>query len=136
MKEMGRVEGPGFGGRFLTPGMMGAVILAVIVVGSGTPARAQNEKRTVFTENDFHWQGNLKAGQTLEVINRNGDIEASAATGDAAQVEGTKRDGDENDFFIEVVEYSDGVTICAGYAKDRTPGRCPRGGVSSESMET
>jgi len=36
-------------------------------------------------------------------------------------------------FFIEVVEYSDGVTICAVYAKDKTPGRCHRGGVSSES---
>ena len=133
MKKMGRVEGPGFGGSFLTSGMMGAVILAAIVLGSGTPARGQNEKRTVFTENDFHWQGNLKEGQTLEVINRNGNIDASSATGGAAQVGGTKRDGDENDFFIEVVEYSDGVTICAVYAKDRTPGRCHRGGVSSES---
>src|SRR5258708_4036551 len=129
MKRMGRVEGQGFGGSFLTSGMMGAVILAAIVVGSGTPARAQNEKRTVFTENDFHWQGNLKEGQTLEVINRNGNIDASSATGGAAQVGGTKHEGDENDFFIEVVEYSDGVTICAVYAKDRTPGRCHRGGV-------
>src|SRR5258708_23438284 len=133
MKKMGRVEGPGFVGSFLTPGMMGAVILAAIVLGSGTPARAQNEKRTVFTENDFHWQGNLKEGQTLEVINRNGNIDASSATGGAAQVGGTKHEGDENDFFIEVVEYSDGVTICAVYAKDKTPGRCHRGGVSSES---
>src|SRR5258708_28398257 len=133
MKKMGRVEGPGFVGSFLTPGMMGAVILAAIVLGSGTPARAQNEKRTVFTENDFHWQGNLKEGQTLEVINRNGNIYASSATGAAAQVGGTKREGDENDFFIEVVEYSDGVTICAVYAKDKSPGRCHRGGGSSES---
>jgi hypothetical protein len=114
-------------------GMISAVILALIVLGSGAPARAQSEKRTVFTENDFHWQGNLKDGQTLEVINRNGDIDASGSGGDAAQVEGMKRDGDENEMFIEVVEYSDGVTICAVYAKDRTPGRCHRGGVSSES---
>jgi len=133
MKKMGRVEGPGFGGSFLTSGMMGAVILAVIVLGSGTPTWAQNEKRTVFTETDFHWQGALKAGQTLEVINTNGDIEASTAAGDSAQVEGTKRDGDENELFIEVVEDSEGVTICAVYAKDKTPGRCHRGGVSSES---
>ncbi len=133
MKKMEKVEGPGFGGSFLTAGLMGAAILALIVLGGGTPARAQNEKRAVFTENDFHWQGNLKEGQTLEVINRNGNIDASSATGGAAQVGGTKREGDENDFFIEVVEYSDGVTICAVYAKDKTPGRCHRGGVSSES---
>jgi hypothetical protein len=133
MKKMEKVEGPRFGGSFRTAGMAGAVILALIVVVSGTPARAQNEKRTVFTENDFHWQGNLKEGQTLEVINTNGNIDASSATGGAAEVGGTKHEGGENEFFIEVVEYSDGVTICAVYAKDKTPGRCHRGGVSSES---
>lgn len=133
MKTMKSLKGTRGSGNFAAAGMMSAVILALMVLGSGAPARAQNEKRTVFTENDFHWQGNLKDGQTLEVINRNGDIEASSATGGAAQVEGTKRDGDENELFIEVVEYSDGVTICAVYAKDRTPGRCHRGGVSSES---
>src|SRR5205814_9881062 len=30
--------------------------------------------------------------------------------------------------------YPDGVTICAVYAKDKTPGRCHHGGVSSEPM--
>jgi len=113
--------------------LVGGSVVALILLAGGAPARAQNEKRTVFTESDFHWQGNLKEGQALEVINRNGDIEAVSATGDAAQVEGRKRDGDENELFIEVVEYSDGVTICAVYAKDKTPGRCHRGGVSSES---
>jgi Putative adhesin len=120
-------------GSFAKTIMLSAVMLAVMVVGSAAPAGAQNEKRTVFTENNFHWQGNLKVGQTLEVVNQNGDIEASGASGDAAQVEGTKHDGDENELFIEVVEYSDGVTVCAVYAKDKTPGRCHRGGVSSES---
>lgn len=91
------------------------------------------EKRTVFTERDFRWQGNLKAGQTLEVINRNGEIEARGSSGEA-RVQGMRRDdGDDKELFIEVVEYSDGVTICAVYAKDKTPGRCHRGGVHSES---
>ena len=76
----------------------------------------------------------MKAGQTLEVINRNGQIEASAAAGDEARVEGIRRGNDDDrDLFIEVVEYSDGVTICAVHANDKTPGRCHRGGVSSES---
>jgi hypothetical protein len=134
MKTMRSLRGKWGSGNFAAAGMISAVILALIVLGSGAaPARAQNEKRTVFTENDFHWQGNLKDGQTLEVINRNGDIEASGSAGDAARVEGLKRDSDESEMFIEVVEYSDGVTICAVYAKDKTPGRCHRGGVSSES---
>ena len=34
----------------------------------------------------------------------------------------------------EVVEYPDGVTICAVYARDKAPGRCHRGGVSSETI--
>ncbi|MGB2589630.1 MAG: DUF4097 family beta strand repeat-containing protein [Candidatus Acidiferrum sp.] len=114
--------------------MAGAVCAAAILLVAGVPARAQGEKRTIFAEGDFHWQGSLKAGQTLEVVNTNGEIGASHASGDAARVEGMRGGGDDDhDLFIEVVEYADGVTICAVYAKDKTPGRCHRGGVSSES---
>ena len=96
-------------------------------------AQAQ-EKRTIFTESDFHWQAKLAPGQTLEVVDRNGGIDATGATSDAAEVNATKRGhGDEKESFIEVVEYSDGVTICAVYAKDAKPGRCHRGGADSES---
>jgi len=133
MKTMKSLRGVWGSENFTMAGIWSALILALIVLGYGATAQAQNEKRTVFTENNFHWQGALKDGQTLEVVNQNGDIEASAASGDAAQVEGTKQDGDENELFIEVVEYSDGVTICAVYAKEKTPGHCHRGGVSSES---
>jgi hypothetical protein len=100
------------------------------------PGWAQTEKRTVFTDSDFHWQGHLKAGQTLEIINRNGQIEASAAAGDEVRAEGIRRgNDDDSDLFVEVVEYPDAVTICAVHARDKTPGRCHRGGVSSESSE-
>src|SRR6266513_1475034 len=112
----------------------GTICLVMISLLGAAPAWAQTEKHTVFTEYDFHWLGQLKAGQTLEVINRNGQIEASAAAGDEALVEGIRRGNDDDrDLFIEVVEYSDGVTICAVHANDKTPGRCHRGGVSSES---
>lgn len=107
---------------------------AAALLMAGSVATAQSEKRTVFTEGNFHWQGNLKPGQTLEVINRNGEIEARSSSGEGARVEGMRRDdGDDRDLFIEVVESSDGVVICAVYAKDKTPGRCHHGGVSSES---
>ena len=105
----------------------------ISLVGAAA-AWAQNEKRSVFAPDDFHWQGNLKAGQTLEVINRNGEIEASSATGNEARVENTRRSNDEDELFIEVVEYADGVTVCAVQARDKAPGRCHRGGVSSESF--
>lgn len=108
-----------------------SVCLGIALLASGAKAEAQ-EKRTIFAEDNFHWQGKLQAGQTLEVINRNGEINASA--GDSATARGVRRDSDDDkEFFVEVVEYSDGVTICAVYAKDRTAGRCHRGGVSSDS---
>jgi hypothetical protein len=111
----------------------GTICLAMVLVLGAAPARAQSEKRTVYTERDFRWQGRLKAGQTLEVINQNGQIEATSAAGDEARTEGTWRGDGERELFIEVVEYPDGVTICAVHAKDKAPGRCHRGGVSSES---
>src|SRR6266478_4577224 len=107
--------------------------IAVLLLAGATSARAQSEKRTVYKENDFHWQGNLKPGQTLEIIGRNGGIDATGASGDAAQVEGIKEShGDANEVFVEVVEYADGVTICAVYEKDAQPGRCHRGGAHSD----
>ena len=116
-------------GKWIT----GTICLAMVSVLGAAPAWAQSEKRTVYTEHDFRWQGHLKAGQTLEIINQNGQIEATSATGDEARTEGTWRGDDERELFVEVVEYSDGVTICAVHAKDKAPGRCHRGGVSSES---
>ena len=110
-----------------------AVTLAVLLLAGSAPASPQGEKRTVFTENDFHWQANLKPGQTLEIIGRYGGIDAAGATEEAAQVEGIKEShGDANEVFVEVVEYADGVTICAVYEKDAQPGRCHRGGAHSD----
>jgi Putative adhesin len=105
-----------------------------ILVLTGGIAQAQ-EKRTVFTEDSFHWQAKLAPGQTLEIIGRNGDIEANGSADESADVEATKRGhgDDAKEAFIEVVEYSDGVTICAVYARNVAPGRCHRGGVDSES---
>jgi hypothetical protein len=116
-------------GKWIT----GTICLAIASVLGAAPVWAQSEKRTVYTEHDFRWQGHLKAGETLEVINQNGQIEATSATADEARTEGTWRGDGERELFIEVVEYSDGVTICAVHAKDKAPGRCHRGGVSSES---
>jgi len=116
--------------------MAGAFCLWMISMAGVAPAWAQNEKRTVLAPDDFHWQGKLKVGQILEVINTNGGIEGSSVAGDEARVENTGRGDDDGQLFIEVVEYPDGVTICAVYARDKAPGRCHRGGVSSESFSS
>jgi len=122
-------------GKTLLQGWLpAAVCIVMFVLAAGTPARAQGEKRTVFEPGDFRWQGNLKVGQTLEVVNTNGEIGANRASGDAARVAGVRGGSDDDhELFIEVVEYADGVTVCAVYAKDKAPGHCHHGGVSSES---
>jgi|SRR5579859_3328327 len=111
-----------------------SAMTAVGLLGVCTNAAAQ-EKRTIFTEENFHWQAKLAPGQTLEIIGRNGEIEASGSSGESAEVNASKRGHgeDEKEAFVEVVEYSDGVTICAVYAREAKPGRCHRGGVDSES---
>lgn len=107
--------------------------LAVLALAGVSPAQAQGEKRTVYKDNDFRWRGNLKAGQTLEIIGRNGGIDATGAAGESTEVEGVKSgNGDPSEMFVEVVEYADGVTICAVYEKDAQPGRCHRGGADSD----
>src|SRR5882672_2480776 len=128
---MSSVKNQFFGSFFGS--LLPVIALAGLLLAGSAPAKAQNEKRTVFKESDFHWQGNLKPGQTLEIIGRNGGIDATGATGEAAQVEGIKEShGDANEVFVEVVEYADGVTICAVYEKDAQPGRCHRGGADSD----
>lgn len=71
----------------------GTICLAIVAVVGAAPAWAQSEKRAVYSERDFRWQGHLKAGQTLEIINQNGQIEATSATGDEARTEGTWKGG-------------------------------------------
>lgn len=113
--------------------LLGAVCITAISLVADAPARAQSEKRTVFAPDNFHWQGSLKAGQTFEVINTNGNVGASRASGDAGRVEGIRGGSvDDHELFIEVVDYADGATVCALYARDKSPGRCHRGGVSSQ----
>jgi len=66
---------------------------------------------------DFHWQGRLAAGKTIEIKGVNGDIEAAPASGSDVEVSAVKtsRHHDTKDVEIKVVEHADGVTICAVY---------------------
>jgi hypothetical protein len=110
----------------------GVIAVGLVLGLNAAPVGAQGEKRTVFTQNDFHWQGDLKPGQTLEVVNRNGEITAAGAADATTKVEGSRQGMEDSDLFFEVVEYPDGVTICAVYARDKAPGRCHKGGVSGD----
>jgi Putative adhesin len=119
----------------MVPGISAAMLVSCGLLMMCSGAAQAQEKRTIFTEDNFHWQAKLAPGQTLEIIGRNGEIEANGAADTSAEVNAIRRGhGDsEKEAFIEVVEYSDGVTICAVYAREAKPGRCHRGGVDSES---
>lgn len=105
-----------------------AVVLAMLVVAvvSGSETLAQGASR------DFRWTGRLSAGQSVEIRNVNGRIEAEPASGTEVEVLAVRkagRYGDIEDVRIEAVPHRDGVTICAIYPSRRASrsDRCERG---------
>ena len=83
-------------------------------------------------QDDFHWSGRLKPGQTLEIKGINGDVRAELSSGDVAEVTATKhaRRSNPDEVQIKVIEHADGVTICAVYPEgrhSRGPNECAPG---------
>jgi DUF4097 and DUF4098 domain-containing protein YvlB len=80
---------------------------------------------------DFRWNGRIPAGRSLEIKGVNGAIEASAASGDEAEVVAVKRGrrDDPAEVEIKVVDHAGGVTICAVYPSRRAgrPNECVAG---------
>jgi len=66
---------------------------------------------------DFNWHRALAAGKTIEIVGVNGSIDASGTTGGEVEVAAVKRAhrSDPESVRFDVVEYADGVTICAVY---------------------
>jgi hypothetical protein len=66
---------------------------------------------------DFTWHGRIAPGKRLEVKGVNGAVRAVLASGSEAVVNATKRArrSDPDEVKIQVVESSEGVTICAVY---------------------
>ena len=77
----------------------------------------------------WSWHGRLASGKTLEIRGVNGSIIAEPAGGDEVVVTADKhgRRSDPDEVRIEVVQDSDGVTICAVY-----PGRSNRCGPDDD----
>jgi len=94
-----------------------AAILAVLAAALATPA---------LPADDFHWQGRVASGATVEIKGVNGGIDAEPATGSEVEVTAVKRARRSNpdDVEIKVIEHSGGVTICAVYP--------PHGGLPNE----
>jgi hypothetical protein len=80
-------------------------------------------------EEDFHWQGQVAAGDTIEIKGVNGAIVATGTTGGQVEVTAVKkgRRSDPKDVKIDVVPHAGGVTICAVYPSEGTPNECQPG---------
>ena len=97
--------------RIRTPALA-ALALAALLAPSVAAAQAP----------DFTWHGTLAAGKTIEIRGVSGRIDAEPASGNTIEVSATKRErrhGDAEDVKIEVVESTEGVTICAVYPTPR-----------------
>ena len=81
---------------------------------------------------DFQWRRALAAGKTIEIVGINGSIDASGTGGREVEVIAVKkgRRSDPESVRIEVVEYPEGVTICAVYpdAQRGESNECREGG--------
>jgi hypothetical protein len=80
-------------------------------------------------QQDFSWQGELRAGQEVAVANIVGDIRIEATSGRRAEVTAVKRagrHGNPDEVDVRAEETSNGVRICVRYPNDRDPS--PRGG--------
>ena len=97
-----------------------AVALLVLVTALSPALRAD----------DFHWQGRVASGATVEVKGVNGGIDAEPASGSEAEVTAVKRGRRSNpdEVEIKVIEHSGGVTICAVYpSREGLPNECRPG---------
>jgi hypothetical protein len=70
---------------------------------------------------DWSWRKVVAAGRAIEIKGINGDVTATAASGNQVEVIARKsaERSDPDDVRIEVVEHADGVTICAVYPTPR-----------------
>ena len=87
---------------------------ALLVAAATLPAQAQ-------AQDVWTWRKALPAGRTIEIKGVNGAVSATAASGDQVEViaRKTARRSDPASVELKVVEYADGITICALYPTPR-----------------
>src|SRR5438445_11702574 len=77
--------------------------------------------RAAAAQGEFHWNGKVAPGKSIEIKGVNGDVRAVASSGggdvEVSAVKHAHR-SDPDDVKIEVVPHEDGVTICAVYPGD------------------
>src|SRR5437016_4683076 len=79
--------------------ILGVSVALAIALGAASPAAAKSSHSRHWvdegrgrrvSDQDFHWRGRLRAGQTLEIKNIIGDVKAEPTPGDEVEVTATK----------------------------------------------
>lgn len=85
-----------------------ASLVLLFTLVAALPAAAQDT---------WNWRKAVAAGRAIEIKGINGDVSATAASGDQVEVIARKsgQRSDPDDVKIEVVEHAGGVTVCAVY---------------------
>lgn len=113
----------------LTKRFTQALLLTAVMAA---PAAAQDSST-------WTWRKAVAPGRAVEIKGINGDVVATAATGNQVEVVAKKsaRRSDVDDVKIEVVEHAHGVTICAVYPTPRgkRPNECQPGNAGRSSNE-
>ncbi len=119
--------------------------VAAVVGLSGFAGLTQDAEPEARQSKDFEWRGKIAQGDVIEIKGVNGSVDASFTSGDEVEVRASKvehRRGNAEDVVIEVVEHSDGVTICAVYPnrdRDRAntcePGHNGRNNTRNNDVE-
>lgn len=97
-----------------------ATLIAVCALGAASGAAQQK------TDDSFHWTGAIAAGKTLRVMNVNGSIQATSASGNSASVSAVRKSkkSDPASVEIRVEQEADQVTICAVWPNQQDGDGC------------
>jgi hypothetical protein len=109
---------------------MRAICLSLTAAAFIALAPAPRAASPVQAANPFQWRGNILQGSAIEIKGVNGDVKATAAAGAEVEVSAVMRGRRSNpaDVRIDVVQHSDGITICAVYPDtDSRPNECQPG---------
>ena len=106
---------------------MRTLAIFLLLATAAVAARAQS---TV----TFEWKGEVQPGQTIEVRNINGSIQAQTSTGNEVEVtvQITGSTPDPNSVRIDAVPHDGGVLLCTIYEGHTVPDHCtPNGSLST-----
>ena len=112
--------------RFVTS----SVVALCLIAGSALDPSASAADISGQASNPQAWRGVILQGNAIEIKGVNGEIKATASSGQEVEVSAVMKGRRNNpaEVRLEIVQHGDGVTICALYpSPDSRPNECAPG---------